>query len=1213
MVFSASDALEGMHAAQQQGMIMRMLSLGSSPGSADMLAGGGLSRLSAIGRPMGSAAMGMMGLDPMSLGMRAGMGAWNMGGGLMGAGMAGIGVAAGAGILGVGAQWAGGQMMTGAQQQLGLNMAMRQNFNFMNSQGGMGFTSNQGFQVGDALRGMAGVAGPGGEFQTFGELSKLAANMGRMGMGQNVRTVQEFKENFKKMLDTVKTIAHDMGTSLEEAQKMMVSMKNSGIFQKADQIRLSGGMRMGGLATGLAMSEFSGAANIGSQISRSIGGLGRQGAFAGMRTMEQIGMAQRVGAINEEDIYNATGLNGAEGRQALAAAQMQQSASFLQSGRGRRFLASIAGQNGTLNMDAVNEWMAGGNMTTGRTMELAHQNLAGVGRANFIRNEGRLRGAALEKFGGLAQSMVYKQWLGSRGFDANDMDDRAMLAFQRFSGMGRDEADLAIKQIQSLPQQMAAMQAAEAGRDFGDMKARLSKTQGIEGLKRKFELAREHIQDKMQHVGAKILESGTDAIESWFNHTMGIYTTHTTEGIEEIARNMEMGGAGAKDMYRRHFGGGGSFGGIGVGESNLSKYLGNQNLKMAAMVGSNDAAVAAFGKNNADFMKISAIGSSGKTPQEALASFRSELAEKAKTSDAAKDILAKFNAKDATDSQRIAMLQTMQEQAGVVKGSRIYEQINKQVFEYTPGGANGQTEAEFRESIGRRVLGMDAEGQSAQEKYSRSSWYNKAAGAVAGGASIVGGLLKKGIGGEYAQKSFSEIVAEGNEVTGSVAGGLEKFEGRFNGTEDYIKGAADVFMDRGTKELVSDVMAGGEGGKKAASSMLDLISTMRGQGEKLTKADRGKMAALAGVYVGSQNKEGLEAYQTMLKGGKITKAQRESMLDMATQYNKLTGENLDVEEAMKRMSAASASGGAAMSEINAANLASDFDRIKTKVQAEREAGVASGRLSFDAKTQSYSVHESVKKKRAESGLSKEAIAAAEMADRLVTKGLDAPIGKDDEAAFAEFQKKNNISADYYKANKAEVEAKFRHSQYYDDQGNARKSLANLSLLEKKKLASLGGKAGELAGMEAGLEEKFAAGSKVGGDVAGLASMLGISVDKSKAKNWKGTDADINEMLKAANIDNPELQKQLSKILKDNTKAGGKAHDVAALMQNMSEDDKKKLQEAKSSSEDPQYRAINDIRTEAKRQTEYLKGILAATSATQFATSEANVKNAENKK
>lgn len=543
----AGEWLADMNYRQHQGMLG--LLAGAGPGAAsDALAGGMMSRVGAVGRPMISGAMGMLGLDPMSLGLKAGMGAWNAGAGVLGAGMAGAGVMAGVGIAGLGASFVGNQMYSGAQQQLALNQGLRQNYNFINNQGGLGFTSQQGYQIGNTLRGMSHDFGPQGEVATFGELSRLATNMGRMGMASNVRSVQEFKDKFKEMVSTLKQVATDMGTSLEEAQKFVQSMRGSGIFRTADQLRMSHGTRLAAAGGGLAMSEVTGMANIGSQISRSVGGLGRAGAFAGIKTIEQVGLAQRVGALSDEDIYNATGLQGAEGRQAYAASQLQQSARFLSSGRGRRFLASISGKDGQLNEQAAMEYMLGGNVSTGRTMDLAHHNLEGIGRANFIRNEGRLRGAALEKFGGNVQALVYKQWLASRGYDPSNMDDKSMLAFQRFTGLGRDEADAQIKQINAIPDMMREKDFARGELAYSDDLTKYKKSVGIEGLKRKFEQTRERIQGNLQQAGADILQAGSDALGTWFNKTMGIYERQQIEGVNELARMAKMGHTGASSQ-----------------------------------------------------------------------------------------------------------------------------------------------------------------------------------------------------------------------------------------------------------------------------------------------------------------------------------------------------------------------------------------------------------------------------------------------------------------------------------------------------------------------------------------------------------------------------------------------------------------------------------------------------------------------------------------
>lgn len=1214
MVFSASDQLQNMHSMQEQSMVGRMVAL-STGGGADSLAGGLMSRGMGAARPMASAVMGMAGLDPMSLGLRAGMGAWNSGAGVFGAGMAGMGVLGAAGVVGAGASWAGGQMMTGAQQQLGLNQSLRQNFNHMNSQGGMGFTSNQGFQIGDAMRGMAGQAGAGGEFQTFGELSKLASNMGKMGMSQNVRTVAEFKENFKKMVDTLKTVAHDMGTSLEEAQKMMVSMKNSGIFQKADQIKMSGGMRMGGLATGLAMSEFSSAANIGSQISRSIGGLGRQGAMAGMKTMEQIGLAQKIGAISEEDIYNATGQTGAEGRQALAASQMQQSASFMQSGRGRRFLASIAGKNGNLNMDAVNEWMSGGDMSTGRTMELAHQNLSGVGRANFIRNEGRLRGAALEKFGGLAQSMVYKQWLSSRGHTPDGMDDRAMLAFQRFSGLGRDEADIAIKEVQSLPEQMHAMQAAEHGKDLSDMKSRHAKTSGIEGLKRKIELKKEHVQAKFQEAGARILEAGTASVESWFNSTMDIYTSHVTEGIEEIAGRMEIGGTGS--TYRRHFGGLATSlkAGSNGGSSNMGKYLENQKLKMAAMTGSTDVAVQSFGSSNTEFMKLAALGSTGKSPQETLANFRAELAEKSKTSDTAKAILDKFNAKDTTDTQRVAMLQTMQEKAGVEKSGQVASQIAKQVFEYTPGGSSKMTTTEWQENLGRTLTGT-GENQSEEGKWGQASWYSKAAGVGAGALSMSGSLAVAGskwlMGGDF---DVSAGLLDAGKMAVDVAGGSQKFADRLNGTSSKLRGYAQAFEDRASREMIADMYEGGDIAEKARGDALSHISAMRNGGVALSDNDVGRVEALAGSAVASKYGSALADYDANVAAGKYaTGDQQKTQEAMVAEFNKITGGNDDLNTGMKKLSALAANGKTALSEINSANFQADYDRVSSKLQSEQKAGVNSGYLVQNTKTGKYEVNGETLKAR--EGLSPAAKAAAEMADKLVTRDLSDPIGEEDMPAFQKFFKEGKFTADDYKNNKESIDKAFRHKQHYDDTSSTYEGIGALSIAEKRKLAKQGGKAGEMAAYEIGVEERFTSLSKgAGKEMGALASILGINASKEELSGMAGGSSnDVGRLLGKAGIADKALQKELSEAMMGKT-PGEKAAKIDKVLHGMSDENRKKLQDAKANDSDPSARATMEIRDSAKRHTMLLEALVKGNkdSLTALEGLELKAKDAEKKK
>lgn len=866
---NAGDFLSDIAAQQHQSMLMRML--GNQNGSgAESLAGMAMSRGAAVGGPLASSALGMMGISPIGLGLMAGAKAWAVPGmGLSGALGVGMGVMGAASAVGAGVGLVGHQMMTGAQQQLGLNSSLRNNFNFMNQQGGMGFTGQQGFQIGESLRSMAGVMGPSGEVSTFGELSRLSAEMGRMGMAQNVRTVKEFKEKFKQMVDTLKVVAHDLGTSLEEAQKAMASMKSSGVFRSGDVTRMTGEMRVGALAGGLAMSEMSGAASIGSQISRSVGGTGRQGAFAGIKTMEMLGIAQRTGALNEEDIYNATGLTGAEGRQALAASQMQHSSSFLKTSRGRYFLASVAGKDGQLNQEAVAEWLSGGNMGTGRTAQLAQQNLGGVGRANFIRNEGRLRGASLEQFGGILQSMAYKQWLSQRGWDPSSMDDRAKIAFQNFSGMGRDEADVALKEIDSLPEQIGSMQDTKRGMIHSDALAMHRNKTGIIGIKRKFDEVKEHIQGRVQAVGARVLESLTDQIESYFNKQMGVYEDVTTEGLTEIARATERGGS--MKNYERYFGknvgaGGGSRG---------TGYAALQDMKTAVAYGSRDPNVAAFGAANADAIRRLTLNTVGKPVSEQIAAFKSMV------SDGGNIGKVSMN---GTEAQNAAVVESMQRAAGVTPEGFLSKAINKQAFEYSPQG-RWHSRKEREEAIGRSLLGAPT---ALAEAPFMAAWAGAAVGVlttpVAASADFVMGM--KDIA-TVDLKNEKEVQAAGDRlgtnlkrswgkgglvdtITEFLSDPVSAITGSVTGEDDpkakYI-GRARIFSDKSTMADVSALFEGGPDGKKAAQSIEARLTRIgAGTNKPLSALEKAEYRGLGEILIGQRFKGHLSLY-----GGDVNK------------------------------------------------------------------------------------------------------------------------------------------------------------------------------------------------------------------------------------------------------------------------------------------------------------------------------------------------------
>ena len=524
----------------------------------DRAMGSAMNMAAGVGAPLAAGAIGLIGLDPMSLGLKTAFSGMAGGMGMGGAMAAGAAVALPLMAAGGAMKYAGGQMMQGANQQMGLNQDLRAGFNFRNQQGGQGFNRSEMTSIGSVVREMSEQFGPGGEIAGFKELSGLAGKMGAMGFAQGVKDVKDFTVRFKDMVKSLKSMATDLGTTLEGAMEFAQAAKSSGVFGMQRSQAFTSAARAATVSGGLALSEVTGAASIGSQIARSVGGRGQQGANAGMRTISQIGTAQQMGLLSEEDIYNVTGQTGAEGRQAYAASSLSKSASFLQSGKGRRMLASMAGKDGTLDENAVQQILSGG-MSISETMrqDRVHTTGAGgIGRANFIRNEGRLRGAAMERLGGFLPGLQMKEWAESKGvnFDDESTRDRAMLFAQRQLGMGRDEADQAIKMAQEMPRIIAEQARSEQRDKYTQAVVQARKGQGIEGVKQRFDQAKELINGKLQKVGQDVFNTGSEMVDSFMNDLFHTYVETYSKDIDQQHRIMMRGGASGKAARERAFG-----------------------------------------------------------------------------------------------------------------------------------------------------------------------------------------------------------------------------------------------------------------------------------------------------------------------------------------------------------------------------------------------------------------------------------------------------------------------------------------------------------------------------------------------------------------------------------------------------------------------------------------------------------------------------------
>lgn len=250
-------------------------------------------------------------MDPLSGAMMGAMGGSVFGGGVAGAvggALAGTGI--GLGVYGVGrvASAYANAFTGGMNDQAVTNSVLRNNFNFYGGGGafGRGFGQNQMGQIGSMLS--AEVNRSRG-VTNMGELNGLVSMGADAGMFTGTRDVQTFTQNFRRMLDTLRGVQRELGGTLTEALQFVRSSQQAGIFQNADRVNFAAEIRTAEAVTGMDRTQLTALAAAGSNISRSFGGMGRQGAMGAVRLAQTLGSAVQTGSINAEMLSEATGAN----------------------------------------------------------------------------------------------------------------------------------------------------------------------------------------------------------------------------------------------------------------------------------------------------------------------------------------------------------------------------------------------------------------------------------------------------------------------------------------------------------------------------------------------------------------------------------------------------------------------------------------------------------------------------------------------------------------------------------------------------------------------------------------------------------------------------------------------------------------------------------------------------------------------------------------
>jgi hypothetical protein len=564
---------------------MGMMAMHGAPGSgmqqafAEQALGTGLSGLAGMAGGISNLAGGAAGLAGMASFGAGGIGA--IGGLMSGAGMAagwgagtaalgsipylggaaalagGLPFAAGAGLLAAGAG-AANEVYGGFQQRQGVNRVLRQRFGGMmgvgGGAGGTGFNAREMGGISTMVREMSG----NDMFTQFDELTRVMDRTSQMGMYRGVQSAREFREKFRKTVDTLKEIATTMHTSLEGATQFMEQQRNMGFFSGQDinkslmQTRLTAG------ATGMTTQQLAEVGQMGAQQGRAMGMLGRSGAEAAQRMAGNVAMAMRMGSVSDEMIAEATGgLTGAQGAQAFSGRMMNVTNRFLSRGAGRALLAGLWDpESGGVSQDLLRT-AAGGGLTFREALRRGRSNIRETGgrRSEFFAQEERIRGRLLSSGAGpeVVMGMLGQHMERARGMSLEDPIMQRWV--RRRLKVSQSEVELMSKMTRELPSILQAQRVRFGQQLEQEGVTRAREGAGIQGFRNKLAQVWERdVLNPLRQSGDQLTTIFSEAVEGAVGELEGRISTRMTVVGKKMA--LEIARTGKSSLQTRGVGGG---------------------------------------------------------------------------------------------------------------------------------------------------------------------------------------------------------------------------------------------------------------------------------------------------------------------------------------------------------------------------------------------------------------------------------------------------------------------------------------------------------------------------------------------------------------------------------------------------------------------------------------------------------------------------------
>lgn len=496
-----------------------------------------------------AASVGMMGMGAMA-GYRSGAGVM---------GSLGRGLAAG-GLMGGGALLAGGfaanQMMEGSSEQNSMFQMLGQNFSHINSSSrtGRGFSRQDARGISEFARELQSLP----ELMTsFGEIQKIMEKTAQAGIMNGARNAQEFQRRFKETLTTLKEVSKVMETSLEGAMQYFQEARQSGLYNP-QMIRMNAAQRQftAGV-TGMNQNQIGQLQQFGSQVSFATGGFRGSGAQSALRSARQIGMMNEMGLLSNDRIAELTGMEGAQGIQAMAGGLTEASQRMAQGSLGTAMSIALGKQDrsgrftGAIDEELAEKVRMGG-ISKEQLLSMAHKKTASqVSKISFKSQENKLRSEMASRVGVEGMGMELQDILGGAGWQN---PDAVNLVMQRY---GLDERTA--KMVQELGNNLPTIQrelgskGQTEGRRMAEQ-SHLKENMSGDAIKRKFMKKLENtFSEPFKKLGADISNSVSEYVDNFMDGVMGRYSTNITRETSSLA--------------------GGALGGIGDSQAKLTGML----------------------------------------------------------------------------------------------------------------------------------------------------------------------------------------------------------------------------------------------------------------------------------------------------------------------------------------------------------------------------------------------------------------------------------------------------------------------------------------------------------------------------------------------------------------------------------------------------------------------------------------------------------------